>query len=83
MSASDPGKLDRIITEARRTAAKREQSYRQEEIKMNGCFLAENRQAYGTKPGNELRRVCAMLKRNIGPRFPPSENCGPRGAETS
>ena len=34
MSASDPGKLDRIIAEARRAAAKREQGYRERALKI-------------------------------------------------
>src|SRR5262249_70319 len=34
MSASDPGKLDRIVAEARRAAAKREQGYREQALKL-------------------------------------------------
>ena len=34
MSASNPGKLDRIIAEARRAAEKREQGYREQALKI-------------------------------------------------
>jgi hypothetical protein len=34
MSASDPGKLDRIVAEARRDAEKRERSYREQALKI-------------------------------------------------
>ena len=34
MSASDPGKLDRVIAEARRAAEKRERSYREQALKI-------------------------------------------------
>ena len=34
MTASDPSKLDRIVAEARRNAEKREQSYRQQALKI-------------------------------------------------
>jgi hypothetical protein len=34
MSASDPGRLDRVIAEARRAAAQREQSYREQALKI-------------------------------------------------
>jgi hypothetical protein len=34
MSASDPGKLDRVIVEARRAAEKRERSYREQALKI-------------------------------------------------
>src|SRR4051812_37113819 len=34
MSASDPGKLDRIVAEARRAAAKRERGYREQALKI-------------------------------------------------
>jgi HNH endonuclease len=34
MSASDPGKLDRIVAEARRAAAKRELGYRERALKI-------------------------------------------------
>jgi len=34
MSASDPGKLDRILAEARRDAAKRERGYREQALKI-------------------------------------------------
>ena len=34
MSASDPGKLDRIVAEARRAAEKRERGYREQALKI-------------------------------------------------
>jgi len=34
MSAKDPGKLDRVIAEARRAAEKRERSYREQALKI-------------------------------------------------
>lgn len=34
MSAGDPGKLDRVIAEARRAAEKRERSYREQALKI-------------------------------------------------
>jgi hypothetical protein len=34
MSAGDPGKLDRIVAEARRAAEKRERSYREQALKI-------------------------------------------------
>ena len=34
MSASDPGKLDRIVAEARRAAGKRERGYREQALKI-------------------------------------------------
>ncbi len=34
MSASDPGKLDRIVADARRTAEKRERGYREQALKI-------------------------------------------------
>ena len=34
MSAKDPGKLDRIVAEARRAAEKREQGYREQALKI-------------------------------------------------
>jgi hypothetical protein len=34
MSTSDPGKLDRIVTEARRAAEKREAGYREQALKL-------------------------------------------------
>jgi len=34
MTANDPGKLDRILAEARRTAKEREQSYREQALKI-------------------------------------------------
>ena len=34
MSASDPGKLDRIVAEARRAAEKRERGYREQALKL-------------------------------------------------
>jgi len=34
MSASDPGKLDRVVAEARRAAEKRERSYREQALKI-------------------------------------------------
>jgi len=34
MSATDPGKLDRIVAEARRAAAKRERGYRERALKI-------------------------------------------------
>src|SRR5262245_39084425 len=34
MSANDPGKLDRIVAEARRAAEKRERSYREQALKI-------------------------------------------------
>ena len=34
MSASDPGKLDRIVAEARRAAAKRDRGYREQALKI-------------------------------------------------
>ena len=34
MNAADPGKLDRIVAEARRAAAKRDQGYREQALKI-------------------------------------------------
>src|ERR1700747_2696302 len=34
MSASDPGKLDRVVAEARRAAEKREKGYREQALKI-------------------------------------------------
>src|SRR6266568_3176446 len=34
MSASDPGKLDRLVTDARRAAEKRERGYREQALKI-------------------------------------------------
>jgi len=34
MSASDPGKLDRLVADARRAAEKRERGYREQALKI-------------------------------------------------
>ncbi len=47
MKTGDPSKLDRLVAEARRAAEKREQSYREQALKIYPWIVRESQIAIG------------------------------------
>jgi hypothetical protein len=70
MSASDPGKLDRIVAEARRAAEKRERGYREQALKIYPWICGRCARSYSPRSSGRSETGVGARARTTDTNYP-------------